>query len=215
MNRKAAAAIVLIMTAPWSLAAIGPPAATGPARARKATTQPARRNLTMEMVGKVAPAFSLRSVEGRPVGTSELAGAPATVFNFVAPNCPFCKRQLPTMEQVREKYESRGVRFINVMQTLHGAHFTPKQMSDVMNRIGAMLEIAPDDGNKIGVLYKVMSLPTTVVVRPNGVIAWVGAGVAGSTSAALSQTLDRLLQEEATGTRPSTAAPTSQKAAAR
>lgn len=151
--------------------------------ATKATpqSQPSERakNPVLELVGKPAPPFSLMTTGHLPLNDSEFKNYPATVLNFVAPNCPFCKRQLPNIEKVRLEYEDRGVRFVNISETLHNKVFTQAQTQEVFDAIEAHLELAIDPGNKVGALYKISNFPALVVISQDGRIidALVGAKV--------------------------------------
>ena len=60
----------------------------------------------------VEVAMLLDTLEGKKVASADFGKNVATVLNFVAPNCGYCKKQLPTVEKIREEYEKKGVRFL-------------------------------------------------------------------------------------------------------
>ena len=66
------------------------------------------------MRGQQAPGFTLTTLDGKTVSSQDFPKHKATVLNFVAPNCGFCKKQVPTVEKVRADYEAKGVRFVNI-----------------------------------------------------------------------------------------------------
>ena len=52
------------------------------------------------MVGKAAPSFTVETTDGITLSNQDLNEG-ITIFNFVALNCPYCKKQLPKVESVR------------------------------------------------------------------------------------------------------------------
>jgi thiol-disulfide isomerase/thioredoxin len=160
------------------------------------TSRPARPALAL--LGQTAPDFALKTIDGENVGKTEYKAYPATVLDFVAPNCGFCKRQLPLVEPIRASYESRGVRFVNVMQTMH-QDFTQDQIIGVLNGLGNKAQVAIDTGNTVGQKFKATSYPTLFVVDKNGKIVEVVVGARSDIANTLTQRLDAMLKAESAG----------------
>ncbi len=156
-----------------------------------AAPQPGKRPAE-EMVGKKAPEFTLDTLEGKKVASADFGKNTATVLNFVAPNCGYCKKQLPTVEKIREEYEKKGVRFVNVTQTM-GKEFSVEEMTKVFAETGSKLELAPDKDNAVGKQYQAMSFPTMVVVSKDGTIAAVNIGAKPDIDAILKGQLDNVV----------------------
>ena len=154
-----------------------------------------------QLVGKPAPKFSLKTLDGKSLSNDDFANHAATVLNFVAPNCGFCKRQIPQIEKVRKEYEAKGVRFVNVTQTMR-KEYTNDQVVDVMKKVGSNLELAPDKGNVVGKMFRATGYPTMVVVGKDGKIAHVHIGAARDIDTKLKTQLDALIKGK-----PTTAAP--------
>lgn len=155
-------------------------------------SQPQKRPAE-ELVGQPAPQFDIATVEGKKVNNASLSAHPATVLNFVAPNCGFCKKQLPNVEKVRQEYEAKGVRFVNVVQTMRQP-FTTDEAKQVFDATGAKLEFAHDQPNAVGGAFKAGSFPTMVVVDRNGVIKFVNVGAKPDIEQMLKGQLDGLLK---------------------
>ena len=153
----------------------------------------------MEMVGKQSPDFTLNTIEGKPVSNAEFAKHPATILNFVAPNCGFCKKLLPNVEKIRPEYEAKGVRFINMCQTMR-KQYTPEEALDVFKGTGAQFEFAYDDGNKIGKMFKATSFPTMVVINREGKVEHVNIGAKPDIENVLKGQLDALIGGKSTMT---------------
>lgn len=182
---------------------------------QRATSQPARTTATpkkppaLDLIGKSAPEISLKTLEETPVGNPEFALHPATVLNFFAPNCGFCKKQIPKVEELRSRYEPLNVRFVNVCETMR-TPFTPDQVRAVMADLSANLEIAMDPGNRYGRNYKVTGFPVLFVVRGNGIVEHVVSGNKADLVEQVAGKLDALVSEA--GEKPQAPAVTTQPA---
>jgi len=157
-------------------------------------TQPQKRPAE-ELVGQLSPEFTITTLDGKSVSNADFAKSPATVLNFVAPNCGFCKKQLPTVEKVRQEYEAKGVRFVNVSQTMR-QEFTTEQMVETFKGVGSQLELAKDEGNKVGQMFKAMSYPTMVVIGSDNKIAHVNVGAIPDIDSRLKTQLDGLINSK-------------------
>lgn len=159
---------------------------------KTALAKPKRSRPAEGMVGKAAPKFALTTLGGKSISNADFTSHPATVLNFVAPNCGFCKRQLPNVEKIRKAYEAKGVRFVNVSQTMR-KEFSPEEAAEVFKSVGAGLELAMDKGNKVGRSFQATSYPTMMVVDKNGKIAHVNIGAKAGLDKLLSGQLDKLI----------------------
>ncbi len=162
-----------------------------PAELAKGPAAPSRAR-PEDMVGKAAPAFSLTTVGGKPLSNGELANAPATVLNFFAPNCGYCKKQIPRLETIRKTYTDKGVRFVNVVESM-GKEFSEEETLAILKELGAELEVARDPGNKVGPLFNATGYPTMVVVGKSGKVEAVNVGNIGDLESRLQGQLDALI----------------------
>ncbi|UCE61596.1 MAG: redoxin domain-containing protein [Phycisphaerales bacterium] len=159
---------------------------------RKTPTKPAAKGDLDERIGKPAPQFSFETTDGKKVSNAELAGAPAMVLNFVAPNCGFCKKQVPRVEGLRAGYEAKGIRFINVAQTMR-KKYEPAEAATVFSSIGSGLEFAYDGDNKFGKMFGARGFPTMIVLGKSGKIEAVNTGNIGNLEEQLKGQLDALV----------------------
>ena len=134
----------------------------------------------------------MKTLAGKEISNADFAKHPATVLNFVAPNCGYCKKALPNVEKVRKEYESKGVRFVNVAQTMR-KKYTTDEVVDVFKKTGSQLEIAHDAANAIGKKFKATTFPTMVVVDRTGKVEAVNIGAKKNLDTLLKGQLDKLL----------------------
>ena len=60
------------------------------------------------MIGKDAPAFSLKAIDGTTFSLDQLKGK-YVVIHFAATWCPFCNAEAPNLEQLYQNYRNKGV----------------------------------------------------------------------------------------------------------
>ncbi len=201
LETKVAAQLDAILAGkPASSVAAAPPAPADPAKpadpaapsADKAAAAPAKRPAEM-LVGTKAPDFSIQTTAGKALTSADFGKHPATVLNFVAPNCGFCKKQIPNVDKVRAEYEAKGVRFVNVYQKMGQKDFPVEEATDVFKQAGSNLELARDENNTIGTQYKAQSYPTMVVVGKDGKIEHVNIGAKPDIETVLKGQLDGLI----------------------
>jgi len=154
-------------------------------------TPPARP--AMALVDKPAPGFALTTIGGLEITRETLDEHPATVINFFAPNCGYCKRQLPLVEKLRAAYEDRGVRFVNVREVM-GVEFSLEQTEEALALLGVDLELALDAGNQVGALFRVTGFPTLFLVDKEGTVKDVVIGARQDLETSLGGKLDDLLR---------------------
>ena len=118
------------------------------------------------------------------------------VLNFVAPNCGFCKKQVPNLDKVRAEYEAKGIRFVNVVQRMGTKDFEPAEAVDIFKQAGSNLELAKDTGNEIGLLFKATSYPTMVIVGKDGKIEHVNVGAKPDIEQVVKSQLDALIAKK-------------------
>lgn len=149
----------------------------------------------LALLDKPAPSFSLVTIDGDEISTKGLTASPATVLNFFAPNCGYCKRQLPLVEKVRAAFEDRGVRFVNVREVM-GKPFTEEETDTVLAALGVDLELAVDDGNVLGKKFQVTGFPTLFLVDRRGTVRHVRVGAGANIAEDLSARLEKMLAAE-------------------
>ncbi|MEM7230642.1 MAG: DUF1573 domain-containing protein [Planctomycetota bacterium] len=161
--------------------------------ATNTTRKPTKRPAEL-LVGKPAPEFELATTGGKEVSSRSVGDAPATVLNFFAPNCGFCKRQIPVVNQVRSQFQGSGIRFVNVSERMR-KDYTQDEVLSVLDGIGSTLDVAIDSGNLVGRSFKATSYPTLVVVDRKGEIRAVTVGAKKNLNQMLSETLEELLND--------------------
>jgi len=109
-----------------------------------------------------APDFTLKSLAGKNLKLSEMRGN-VVLINFWASWCGPCRQEMPLLNSLHNKYEPLGFTVIGVNveeKTENARGFIKDTPVD--------FPILLDNRNQVSKLYKVVAMPTTVVVDRDG-----------------------------------------------
>ena len=116
--------------------------------------------------GDTAPNFSLESATGDIVSLASFAGKPVVV-NFLATWCANCVEEMAALQEV----SASGVQVIGV-----NLRESRETVQELLASSGATFPIALDQTGKVTRAFKIVNLPGTVVLKPDGTIATVIRG---------------------------------------
>jgi cytochrome c biogenesis protein CcmG/thiol:disulfide interchange protein DsbE len=141
------------------------------------------------LVGRTAPDFTLRALDGPPVHLADLRGQ-VVVVNFWASWCAECHTEQPALNATWDRFRDSGV-------VVLGVDFEDND-ADARNYIaseGSKYPVVVDSDSKTALSYGVRGVPETFVVNQTGrivdrVIGAVDAGTLGGT-------LDQLVHQGA------------------
>jgi len=117
-----------------------------------------------DIVGKKAPDFTLKDIDGRDVSLSSLRGR-VVLINFWATWCPPCRSEMPSLNSLYKEYRGKGLVVLAIS--------TDRRMSDVKDYVSKNtfeFQILLDPDMRVSRSYKVFSIPTTFLIERNGVI---------------------------------------------
>ncbi len=118
----------------------------------------------------VAPDFSLLDRNGQKVTLSELRGQ-VVLINFWATWCAPCRREMPLLEQIYQRYEPLGVTLLGV-----NVEEGPREAEVFLKETPVTFPVLFDTENVVSKLYSVEAMPTTVLVDRQGNIRFVHYG---------------------------------------
>lgn len=116
------------------------------------------------LIGKPAPAFALRTLEGDPINAASLLGQPL-VINFWATWCGPCLHEHRVFRQAAERFAGKGVRFFGVVYQDKEAN-----VREFLAEFGTPFEVLLDPGSTMAIDYGVGGVPETFFVDAQGVI---------------------------------------------
>jgi thiol-disulfide isomerase/thioredoxin len=125
-------------------------------------------------VGNVLLNAKTKDVNGGDFDVSANKGSVLTVFNVWATWCSPCIEELPSIEKVAKKYESKNVRVIGVLADGVGDDGKIDELSCkeaktlLADAKVSYPSIIPDEAMMNGLIASTQALPTTFIIGPNG-----------------------------------------------
>ena len=118
-----------------------------------------------------APAFKLQSRDGKTVSLADLKGQ-VVMVNFWATWCGPCRQEMPHLQALYERYNSLGFTLlgVNVEDNPEGAKKWLAENGPVT------FPVLLDPKNEVSKLYKVQTMPTTVLVARDGTMRFIHHG---------------------------------------
>ena len=168
----------------------------------KPTAKTPTRRPQEEMIGKDAPEFSVKTYDGKDIRVGGKHDKPQVLFCW-ASWCGYCKRALPGIETLHQKYKDKGVEVIAVNldqrgdpKTVRGAK-TEADSLKVYNDVNATMPMAMTmEGTAtapIGAAYNARSFPSLFVIGPDGKVAAAHVGAKPDLVDLVSKEVDLLL----------------------
>jgi len=136
-----------------------------------------------------APNFTLKSMSGKNLKLSEMAGN-VVLINFWASWCGPCREEMPLLNALHKKYAPLGftVLGVNVEEQLDGAR-------GFLSNVPVDFPILLDNTNKVSKQYKVVAMPTTVFVDRDGNMRYLHEGYKPGDEKKYRQMVKKLVRE--------------------
>ncbi|WP_455198352.1 TlpA family protein disulfide reductase [Kaarinaea lacus] len=117
-----------------------------------------------------APDFTLKSRSGENLKLSEYRGD-VVMINFWASWCGPCRQEMPLLEEIYQKYSDLGFELLAV-----NVEEDSSKADDLLRDVRVTFPILFDNTNKVSKLYKVVAMPSTVIVDRDGNIRYLHKG---------------------------------------
>ena len=136
-----------------------------------------------------APDFTLKAMNGKNVKLSELAGN-VVLINFWASWCGPCREEMPLLNDLHNKYEALGFTVLGVNVEEQAA-----PAIGFINKSPVDFPILFDNKNDVSKIYKVVAMPTTVVVDRDGNIRYEHKGYKSGDEKKYKKMVKKLVRE--------------------
>ena len=123
-----------------------------------------------DIVGKPAPDFALRSMQGPSMRLSEHLGE-VVVINFWATWCGPCRQEMPLLDALYGKYKQAGLVLlsVNIDENVEPA-------IEMAQTLKVSYPVLLDARKEVSRAYDVGAMPVTVLVDRAGVVRYVSEG---------------------------------------
>ena len=121
------------------------------------------------LVGKPAPDFTLKGLDGKPVHLAALKGKPV-VLDFWATWCPSCIKLLPRVQKLHREMGGRVI-------VLGVNDEEPAKIKAFLDENNLTVPQVMDSADEAGKAYSVGIIPFTVFIDKNGTIKAVHEGI--------------------------------------
>ena len=127
-------------------------------------------NVHAEAIKGPAPDFTLKSRNGENIKLSELRGE-VVMLNFWASWCAPCRKEMPLLESLYKKYSDLGFTLLAV-----NVEEDSSKADDLLKDILVTFPVLYDNTNKVTKLYKVVAMPSTVIIDRDGNMRYLHRG---------------------------------------
>jgi len=148
---------------------------------------PAGNGENSPLLGKDAPVFTLPMLTGGDFDLSAEKGH-VVVLDFWATWCGPCVRSLPGLVKLVDAFPAEKVRLFGINQGE-----APEQVKHFLEAHGLRLRVPMDADQGIGRKYGVDAIPRTIIIGPDGKVAWDQTGYDPDSEAGATEVIQKLL----------------------
>jgi len=117
-----------------------------------------------------APSFALQSRDGSKISPAQFKGE-VVMINFWATWCVPCRQEMPKLEALYQRYNKLGFKLLAV-----NVENNPDGVKKWLAETPVSFPVLFDTKSEVSKLYKVETMPTTVIVAKDGTMRYLHHG---------------------------------------
>ena len=146
--------------------------------------------------GTVAPAFTTKTVDGKPLTLKSLRGK-VVLMDIWATWCGPCRQVTPILQSLHQKYGGKGLQVIGLSVDDSGSSNQVKPFQKA-NKLTYTLAVSPEANAKTAQAYNAQGIPSIYLIDQKGIVRWSQSGFdAQNEERELNQRISELLAKPA------------------
>ncbi|WP_226666110.1 TlpA family protein disulfide reductase [Metabacillus litoralis] len=114
-----------------------------------------------------APEFSISTLSGETISLSDFKGD-LIILNFWTTWCTYCQEEMAELNKFSKENNSSNVHLIGINVT--SSEQSEKSVEQFIKHFDVPFPIGLDESGKIAKKYKLIGIPTTLIIDENGMI---------------------------------------------
>lgn len=140
-------------------------------------------------IGSPAPAYATVSLAGDSVSLAKLRGK-VVVLNIWATWCHPCRKEIPELRALHEKYQGRGLELVGVSVDNDGSDDVIREF---MTEFAMNFPVWRDPDERISTRFLTVGVPTTFLIDREGILRWKNIGPIAPNDTAFQAAIERAL----------------------
>lgn len=121
-------------------------------------------------IGETLPSFAAQDMDGKAVDLKDSIGKKPIMLIFWASWCPYCKTEVPKVNEQVGKYAAKGMEFI-------GINDSETRARSFMDKTGMNYPVVFDKTGTLSQQYRVQGVPTIIIADKKGPVVFKYFGV--------------------------------------
>lgn len=141
------------------------------------------------VVGAVMPSYTAELIAGGKFDIEEQKGK-VTLLNIWATWCGPCRAEIPDLQKLHDRYESRGFKVVGVSVDADG---TEQEVRDFVRDQSMRYPVALDPKGELADMFEASAIPTSVLVDREGKVLWIETGTISFDDPEINQLIEKSL----------------------
>ena len=123
-------------------------------------------------VGRPAPSYAATSLAGDSVSLAGLRGD-VVLLNIWATWCHPCRTEIPELERLHQRFQSRGLQVVGVSVDVGGEDAA---VAEFGKEYGLTYPVWRDPDGRVSTLFAALGVPATYLIGRDGTLLWRKVG---------------------------------------